>query len=87
MERRHQEGELLRTIANDLDLSRHRLASLLWGLGVRIRGAPPSPAEVREMARLYRADESLKHIGGDLGLSAGAIRSHLLTFGVTLRDP
>ncbi|MBA4503874.1 hypothetical protein GR239_37555 [Rhizobium leguminosarum] len=37
------------------------------------------------MARLYRAGESLKRIGDDLGYSAGTIRNHLLAVGVTLR--
>ncbi len=39
------------------------------------------------MARLYRAGESLKRIGGGLGYSAGTIRNHWLTAGVTLRSP
>lgn len=85
LERRYHDGEALRAIANDVGLSRHRLASLLRGRGVRIRGASPSSAEVREMARLYRAGESLKRIGDDLGYSAGTIRNHLLAVGVTLR--
>ena len=37
------------------------------------------------MARLYRAGESLKRIGDDLGYSADTIRNHLLAVGVTLR--
>lgn len=86
LERRYHDGEALRAIANDVGLSRHRLASLLRGQGVRICGASPSSAEVREMARLYRAGESLKRIGDDLGYSAGAIRNHLLAVGVTLRS-
>lgn len=85
LERRYHDGEALRAIANDVGLSRHRLASLLRGRGVRIRGASPSSAEVREMARLYRAGESLKRIGDGLGYSAGTIRNHLLAVGVTLR--
>ena len=87
VERRYHDGETLRAIANDVGLSRHRLASLLRGRGVRIRGASPSPAEVREMARRYRAGESLERVGGRLGFSAGTIRNHLLASGVTLRDP
>lgn len=87
LERRYHDGEALRAIANDVGMSRRRLASLLRGRGVRIRGASPSSAEVQEMARLYRAGESLKRIGGGLGYSAGTIRNHLLTAGVTLRSP
>ena len=87
LEWRYHDGEALRAIANDVGMSRHRLASLLRGRGVRIRGASPSSAEVREMARLYRAGESLKRIGGGLGYSAGTIRNHLLTADVTLRSP
>lgn len=86
LERRYHDGEALRAIANDVGLSRHRLASLLRGRGVRIRGASPSSAEVREMARLYRVGESRKRIGDGLGYSAGTIRNHLLAAGVTLRD-
>lgn len=87
LERRYHDGEALRAIANDIGMSRHQLASLLRGRGVRIRGASPSSAEIRETARLYRADESLKRFGGGLGYSAGTIRNHLLTAGVTLHSP
>lgn len=80
LERRYHDGEALRAIANDVGMSRRRLASLLRGRGVRIRGASPPSAEVREMARLYRVDESLKRIGGAWG-------TQLARFGTTCSPP
>lgn len=87
VEGRYHAGETLRAIANDVGLSRHRLASLLRERGVRIRRAAPSPAEVQEMARRYQDGESLARVGRRLGFSAGTIRNHLIASGVTLRDP
>src|SRR5699024_6128842 len=86
-ERRYQSGETLRAIANDVGVSRQRLASLLRERGVRIRRATPSPAEVEEMVRRYADGDSLELVGERVKFSAGTVRNHLIASGVALRDP
>ena len=85
-ENRYAAGATLREIANDFGIGRERLATLLRGRGVRLRGATPSDDAVREMARLYAAGESLERVGTRLGFSAGTVRNHLLSVGVRMRD-
>lgn len=85
-ENRYAAGGTLREIANDLGIGRERLATLLRARGVRLRGATPSDDEVREMARLYAAGESLERVGTRLGFSAGTVRNHLLSAGARMRD-
>lgn len=87
LEARYRAGETLRVIANDVGLSRQRLAPLLRDRGVRIRRATPSSSEVREMVRRYGGGESLERVGASLEFSAGTVRNHLIAAGVVLRDP
>lgn len=86
-ERRYRGGEILRMIAGDLGVSRHRLAEHLRGRGVVIRGQGPSSEQVLEMALRYEQGESLATVGARVGFSAGTVRAHLLRAGVSLRDP
>lgn len=85
-ERRYKEGEILRLIADDLGVSRQRLAERLRGRGVRLRGGRPTPEQVLEMSRRYEQGESLARVGARLGFNAGTVRAHLLREGVSLRD-
>ncbi|ANP27801.1 hypothetical protein DAD186_12510 [Dermabacter vaginalis] len=54
-ERRYFDGEILRLIANDLGLSRQRLAERLRERGVRLRREKPSSEQVLEMCRAFAA--------------------------------
>jgi len=82
---RYKTGETLSRIADDLGVSRQRLADRLRQRGVSIRGKGPSPAQVLEMARRYEQGESLAMVGARIGFNAGTVRTHLLRAGVSLR--
>lgn len=86
-ERRYKDGEILRLIADDLGVSRQRLAERLRGRGVRLRGERPSPEQVLEMSRRYEQGESLATVGTRVGFNASTVRVNLLRAGVALRDP
>lgn len=84
--RRYRGGEILRTIAKDLGVSRERLSSHLRERGVRLRREKPSPALVLEMCRRYEQGESLASVGARLGFNPSSVRVALLAAGVKLRD-
>lgn len=86
-ERRYECGEILRVIADDLGVSRQRLADRLRDRGVRLRREKPSSGEVLEMCRRYEQGESLARVGERLGFNASTVRMNLLRAGVSLRDP
>ena len=86
-ERRYKCGEILRVIADDLGVSRQRLADRLRDRGVRLRREKPSSGEVLEMCRRYEQGESLARVGERLGFNASTVRTNLLRAGVSLRDP
>ncbi|WP_020693881.1 hypothetical protein [Brevibacterium senegalense] len=85
-ERRYRGGEILRTIAKDLGVSRERLSSHLRERGVRLRREKPTPALVLEMCRRYEQGESLARVGARLGFNPSSVRVTLLAAGVKLRD-
>ena len=85
-ERRYRGGEILRTIAKDLGVSRERLSSHLRERGVRLRREKPTPALVLEMCRRYEQGESLARVGARLGFNLSSVRVTLLAAGVKLRD-
>lgn len=86
-EARYAEGAKLRDLAPELGVSRVRLADLLRQRGVRVRNASPTLDEVKEMTRRYAAGDSLESVGAHVGFSASTVRSHLMSTGLTLRDP
>lgn len=81
-ERRYRGGEILRTIAKDLGVSRERLSSHLRERGVRLRREKPTPALVLEMCRRYEQGESLARVGARLGFNPSSVRVTLLAAGV-----
>lgn len=83
---RYEAGTVLRLIAEDLGVSRQRLAVRLRERGVAIRGEGPSPEQVLEMVRRYDQGESLARIGARLGFNGGTVRTHLIQAGIALRD-
>lgn len=83
---RYEARATLQLIADDLGVSRQRLAVRLRERGVAIRGEGPSPEQALEMARRYREGESLARVGARLGFSAGTVRTHLRRAGVAMRD-
>lgn len=85
-ERRYTGGEILRVIADDLGVSRQRLADRLRERGVRLRGEKPSAEQVLEMCRRYEQGESLARVGARLGFNPSSVRVALLAAGVNLRD-
>lgn len=85
-ERRYRGGEILRTIAKDLGVSRERLSSHLRERGVRLRREKPTPALVLEMCRRYEQGASLARVGARLGFNPSSVRVALLAAGVKLRD-
>lgn len=76
----------LQLIANDLGVSRQRLAVRLRERGVAIRGEGPSREQVLEMVRRYSQGESLAKVGTRLGFSGGTVRAYLIRAGVPIRD-
>ncbi|GAA2089445.1 hypothetical protein [Brevibacterium salitolerans] len=86
-ERRYKGGEILRVIADDLGVSRQRLAERLRERGVRLRREKPSSEQVLEMCRRYEQGESLARVGERMGFNASTVRVQLLRAGVALRDP
>lgn len=85
-QRRYEAGTVLRLIADDLGVSRQRLAARLRERGVAIRGEGPTPGQVLEMVRRYDQGESLARVGARLGFNGGTVRAHLIRAGVLLRD-
>lgn len=85
-ERRYKTRETLSRIADDLGVSRQRLADRLWQRGVLIRGKGPTPVQVLEMVRRYEQGESLATVGARVGFDAGTVRTHLRRAGVLMRD-
>ena len=83
---RYEAGATLRLIADDLGVSRQRLAARLRERGVKIRGEGPTPEQVLEMVWRYDQGESLARVGARLGFNGGTVRAHLRRAGVALRD-
>lgn len=86
VERRYKIGEILRTIAVDLGVSRPRLAGPLRERGVRLRREKPSSEQVLEICRHYKQGESLATVGERMGFNASSVRVALIAAGVKLRD-
>lgn len=85
-EHRYEDGEVLRVIAGDLNVSRQRLAKALRSRGVRLRGEKPSSDQLREMCRRYEQGASLAEIGALVGFNPSSVRVNLLRMGVRMRD-
>lgn len=83
---RYEDGTVLRLIADDLGVSRQRLAARLRERGVAIRGEGPSPEQVLEMVRRCDQGESLARVGTRLGFNGGTVRAHLIRSRVAMRD-
>ena len=83
---RYEANTTLQLIANDLGVSRQRLAVRLRERGVAIRGEGPSREQVLEMVRRYSQGESLAKVGTRLGFSGGTVRAYLIRAGVPIRD-
>ena len=83
---RYEAGTVLRLIADDLGVSRQRLAARLRERGVAIRGEGPTPEQVLEMVRRYDQGESLARVGARLGFNGGTVRAHLIRAGIPMRD-
>lgn len=83
---RYETGSVLRLIADDLGVSRQRLAARLRERGVAIRGEGPTPEQVLEMVRRYDQGESLARVGARLGSNGGTVRAYLRRAGVVMRD-
>ncbi len=83
---RYEANTTLQLIANDLGVSRQRLAVRLRERGVAIRGEGPSREQVLEMVRRYSQGESLAKVGTRLGFSGGTVRAYLIRAGVPIRE-
>ena len=83
---RYEANTTLQLIANDLGVSRQRLAVRLRERGVASRGEGPSRKQVLEMVRRYSQGESLAKVGTRLGFSGGTVQAYLIRAGVPIRD-
>ncbi|WP_171004145.1 hypothetical protein [Kocuria sp. 2SI] len=86
VQRRYEAGTTLWLIADDLGVSRQRLAARLRERGIKIRGEGPTPDQILEMVRRYDQGESLMRVGARVGFNGGTVRAHLRRAGVALRD-
>lgn len=82
---RYEAETTLRLIADDLGVTRQRLATRLRERGVAIRGEGPTPEQVLEMVRRYDQGASLARVVARLGFNGGTVRAHLIRSGLAMR--
>ena len=82
----YSDGSTVYEEADEIGISRQRVATALKRAGVEMRRTSPTAAQIDEAARLYEAGNSLAQIGERMGFNDGTIWRHLKARGVQMRD-